>query len=195
MKPTGRIDQRGGEVEEELHKFLSFRIGNENFGVGILRVKEIIEYAEVTPVPMMPEFMRGAINLRGHAIPIIDLSVRLGRGSLEIAKRTCIVVVEVFNNGAKMDIGVTVDAVNEVLDIRPSEIEPPPSLGGSVRTDFLRGMGKVNEKFIILLEMDRVLSVADMNVLGDFDRRGHADSGHDRAVGVGAESAENGRAV
>lgn len=166
MKPVARNDRNAQRASQELHKFLSFRMGQENFGIGILCIKEIMEFGEVTPVPMMPQFIRGAINLRGHAVPVIDLSVRLGRGALEISRRTCIVVVEIAANGQTMDVGVTVDAVNEVLDIHPADIDAAPSLGGTVRTDFIRGMGKVHEKFIILLDIDRVLSMKDMDILG-----------------------------
>ena len=152
-------------MDTELHKFLSFRLGNENFGIGILNIKEIIEYGNITSVPMMPDFVRGAINLRGHVVPVMDLAIRLGRQSDDVGKRTCIVIVEVESNNVTMDVGIMVDAVNEVLDIAPRDIDPAPSFGGSVRTDFLRGMGKIGEKFIILLEVDNVISLEDIKAL------------------------------
>ena len=151
--------------DTELHKFLSFRLGSENFGIGILNIKEIIEYGNITAVPMMPEFVRGAINLRGHVVPVMDLAVRLGRRSDDVGKRTCIVIVEVESNNVRMDVGIMVDAVNEVLDIAPRDIDPAPSFGGTVRTDFLRGMGKIGDKFIILLEVDNVISLEDIKAL------------------------------
>lgn len=152
-------------MDAELHKFLSFRLSGENFGIGILNIKEIIEYGNITEVPMMPDFVKGAINLRGHVVPVMDLAVRLGRQSDEISKRTCIVIVEVVSNGVTMDIGIVVDAVNEVIDIDPREIDPAPSFGGTVRTDFLRGMGKIGEKFIVLLEIDNVITLEDIKAL------------------------------
>ena len=151
--------------EGELDKFLSFRLGKENFGIGILNIKEIIEYGAITEVPMMPEFVRGAINLRGHIVPVMDLAIRLSRESDEISKRTCIVIVEVESNSVVMDVGIVVDAVNEVLDIYPADIDPAPSFGGTVRTDFLRGMGKMGDKFIILLDIDHVISLEDIQAL------------------------------
>ncbi|MDH5545721.1 MAG: chemotaxis protein CheW [Gammaproteobacteria bacterium] len=151
--------------EGELHKFLSFRLGKENFGIAILNIKEIIEYGSITEVPMMPEFVRGAINLRGHIVPVMDLAIRLSRQSDEISKRTCIVIVEVETNQVVLDVGIVVDAVNEVMDIHPEDIDPAPSFGGSLRTDFIRGMGKMGEKFIILLEIDKVISLEDMHAL------------------------------
>ena len=151
--------------EEDLHKFLSFRMGEENFGIGILNIKEIIEYGNITAVPMMPAFVVGAINLRGHIVPVMDLAVRLGRQSDDVSKRTCIVIVEVESNDVRMDVGIRVDAVNEVLDIYPRDIDPAPSFGGSVRTDFLKGMGKIGEKFIVLLDIDHVISLADIEAL------------------------------
>lgn len=151
--------------DDELHKFLSFRLAHENFGIGILNIKEIIEYGGLTPVPMMPEFVRGAINLRGHVVPVMDLAVRLGRKSDEVSRRTCIVIVEVISNNVKMDVGIMVDAVNEVIDINPREIDPAPSFGGSLRTDFLRGMGKIGEKFLVLLDIDNVISLKDIEAL------------------------------
>jgi purine-binding chemotaxis protein CheW len=152
-------------METELHKFLSFRLSGENFGIGILNIKEIIEYGDITTVPMMPDFVKGAINLRGHVVPVMDLAIRLGRQSDEVSKRTCIVIVEVESNGVTMDVGIMVDAVNEVLDIDPREIDPAPSFGGTVRTDFLRGMGKIGDKFIILLDIDNVISLEDIKAL------------------------------
>lgn len=153
------------KVEDELHKFLSFKLGEENFGIAILNIKEIIEYGGLIAVPMMPEFVRGAINLRGHVVPVMDLAVRLGKSPHEVSKRTCIVIVEVYSNQVKMDVGIIVDAVNEVIDIKPAEIDPAPSFGGSIRTDFLRGMGKVGEKFLVLLNVDRVISLEDIKTM------------------------------
>ncbi len=154
---------------DELHKFLSFKIAEDNFGLSILKVKEIIEYQELTEVPMMPRFICGAINLRGHVVPVIDLSVRLGRESQDIGRRTCVIITEVGSINDRMEVGLLVDAVNEVMDIHPRDIDPAPSFRGSVRTEFIHGMGKIGEKFIILLDIENILSLQDIELLDCVD--------------------------
>ena len=154
------------------HQYLTFSVCGEVFAIGILNIKEIIEYGSVTEIPMMPAFIRGVINLRGAVVPVIDLSVRFGRQPTQIARRTSIVIVEVAHEGSKQDIGIVVDAVHEVLEITARDIEPPPAFGAKIRTDFIQGMGKVNEKFVILLNVDRVLSVEEMALLTGID--GHS---------------------
>ena len=135
--------------------------------MGILAIKEIIEYADVTAVPMMPGYVRGVINLRGAVVPVIDLSVRFGKSPSPVTKRTCIVIIEVEARNQRHILGIVVDAVNAVLDIPGSEVEPPPAFGASIRTDFIRGMGKVSGKFVILLDVDHVLAADEMDVLVD----------------------------
>ena len=151
----------------QTQQYLTFVLAAEVFAMGILAIKEIIEYADVTAVPMMPEYVRGVINLRGAVVPVIDLSVRFGKPSSPVTKRTCIVIIEVEARGERHVLGVVVDAVNAVLDIPESEIEPPPTFGASIRTDFIRGMGKVNGKFVILLDVGHVLAADEMGVLVD----------------------------
>ena len=146
-------------------KYLTFHLGEKSYAFSILRVKEIIEYGEVTPMPMMPAFIRGAINLRGEAVPVIDLALRLGLGTTEVARRTCIIVVEMEGAGETLPVGVMVDAVSRVLDLRAEEIEPAPTFGGHLRTDFIAGMGKVEGRFVVLLEIGRVLSMEDLREL------------------------------
>jgi purine-binding chemotaxis protein CheW len=147
------------------HQYLTFVLGGETFALGILSIKEIMEYEIPTDVPMMPAFVRGVVNIRGAVVPVIDLCARFGRPSTAISKKTCIVIAETSVNGESQVLGVVVDAVNEVLEIPRSEIEPPPSFGVSVRTDFIHGMGKVRDKFVIILNVDSVLSVDDMETL------------------------------
>jgi purine-binding chemotaxis protein CheW len=150
-----------------MEQYLTFVLGGEVFAMGILAIKEIIEYADVTEVPMMPEYVRGVINLRGAVVPVIDLSVRFGKPSSPVTKRTCIVIIEVEARNERQVLGVVVDAVNAVLDIPGSEVEPPPAFGASIRTDFIRGMGKVNGRFVILLDVDHVLAANEMDALVD----------------------------
>ena len=148
-------------------QYLTFMLAGETFAIGILAIKEIIEYHSLTTVPMMPDCVRGVINLRGAVVPVVDLLGRFGRKPSDVTKRTCIVIVEVCGAGESQVIGVVVDAVNEVLDIDAADIEPAPAFGARMRSDFIRGMGKVRGKFVILLDVDHVLSPADIGVLAD----------------------------
>ena len=160
------VKAKGGavavKVDEAPSQYLTFALGSEMFAVGILNVKEIIEYGNLTEIPMMPAFIRGVINLRGSVVPVIDLSARFGGSQTEVGRRTCIVIVEVEDDEAKHDIGIMVDAVSEVLEIPASDIEPPPSFGARIRADFIFGMGKVNSKFVIILSINKVLSVEEI---------------------------------
>jgi purine-binding chemotaxis protein CheW len=146
----------------EAHQYLTFALAGEMFAVGILNVKEIIEYGNLTEIPMMPTFIRGVINLRGAVVPVVDLAVRFGGKTTDIGRRTCIVIVELRQDEGRHDIGLMVDAVSEVLEIPGSEIEPPPTFGAKIRADFIAGMGKVSGKFVIILDIMRVLSVDEM---------------------------------
>ena len=146
----------------EANQYLTFTLGGEMFAVGILNVKEIIEYGNLTEIPMMPAFIRGVINLRGAVVPVIDLAARFGGKNAAVGRRSCIVIVEVRQEEGKHDIGILVDAVSEVLEIPGAEIEPAPAFGAKIRADFIAGMGKVDGKFVIILDIMRVLSVEDM---------------------------------
>ncbi|MBS1145086.1 MAG: CheW-like protein [Proteobacteria bacterium] len=166
----GQLVQTKGQAvvaktDEAPSQYLTFSLGGEMFGVGILNVKEIIEYGNLTEIPMMPAFIRGVINLRGSVVPVIDLSARFGGKTTEVGRRTCIVIVEVPDDDSRHDIGIIVDAVSEVLEIPGSEIEPPPTFGAKIRADFIFGMGKVAGKFVILLEINKVLSVEEIAML------------------------------
>ena len=148
-------------------QYLTFTVTGEVFGIAIVSIKEIIEYRATTEVPMMPEFMRGIINLRGRVVPVIDLAVRFGRPRSEVTARSCIVIVEAQQSGEQHDLGVVVDAVSAVADIADADIEPAPSFGARMRSDFITGIGKISEKFVILLDVGRVLSLDELSVLGD----------------------------
>ena len=174
--PSAPAPAKGGALvvraEENAQQFLSFSLHGEMFAVGILNVKEIIEYGNLTEIPMMPPFIRGVINLRGSVVPVIDLSARFGNPPTAVGKRTCIVIVEVQEGEFRHDIGIIVDAVSEVLEIPAAEIEPPPSFGAKIRADFIFGMGKaghpgegVGGRFVIILQIDRVLSVEEIAML------------------------------
>lgn len=143
-------------------QFLTFVLGGEVFALGILAIKEIIEYSDLTTVPMTPQYVRGVINLRGAVVPVLDLLVRFARQPSPVTKRTCIVIVEINAGGERHDIGLVVDAVNAVLDIPAGDIEPPPGFGATVRTEYIQGMAKVNNRFVILLDVDQALAAEEL---------------------------------
>ncbi len=149
----------------EDNQFLTFFSNEEVFGIRILQVKEIKEYAEVTAIPLMPEFVKGVINLRGNVVPIIDLPIRFGREKTLITKRTCIIILEVSHDSESLDIGILVDAVSEVIEIPKNMIEPTPSFGSKIRNDFIMGIGKLEQRFVILLDINKVLSVGELSML------------------------------
>lgn len=161
-------------------QFLTFMLSGETYAIGILHIKEIIEYGQVTAVPMMPEFIRGVINLRGRVVPVVDLAARFGQKATAVGKRTCIVILEIeADRDERQDIGVVVDAVNEVLEIPQEEVEPAPAFGAKIRTEFIQGMGKVNGRFVIILNVNRVLSVEELAALEQ-----HVLAGGETAAGV-----------
>ena len=156
----------------ELGQYLTFLLSGEMYAVGILNVKEIIEYGQLTEIPMLPAFIRGVINLRGAVVPVIDLSARFGGHQTETSRRTCIVIIELSSGEEHHDIGVVVDAVSEVLEVSSADIEPAPSFGAKIRADFIDGMGKIGGKFVIILDIQRVLSVDEIASLATVADRG-----------------------
>lgn len=158
-------------------QYLTFMLGGEMFAIGILHIKEIIEYGGLTEVPMMPKFIRGVINLRGAVVPVVDLSARFGRKTADVTRRSCIVIVETETPDGSCDLGVVVDSVSEVLEIQARDIEPAPAFGARIRADFIAGMGKVNERFVIILDVNRVLSVDEMAILESVQEHGAAMAG------------------
>lgn len=165
-----------GRASYEQGQYLTFLVDKELLAIGILAIKEIIEYHNVTAVPMMPTWIRGVINLRGAVVPVVDLAARFGRAPSVVSKRTCIVIAEVESNGERQTVGVVVDAVNQVLTIPPQDIEPPPPFGAKIRTEFIYGMGKVEGRFVILLDVNHVLSTDDLGaVVGAAEVEGPLD--------------------
>jgi purine-binding chemotaxis protein CheW len=171
-------------------QYLTFLLAGETYAIGILNIKEIIAYERLTEVPMMPAFIRGVINLRGRVVPVVDLLSRFGRGKTAPAKRTSIVIVEVAgcdesDNGKVTDIGIIVDAVNEVVEITVDMIEPAPSFGASIRPEFINGMAKQGSQFIVMLAVDTMLAVNEMVVLGQaiLDGNGSESADLNRQIG------------
>jgi purine-binding chemotaxis protein CheW len=150
--------------DKDSTQFLSFFLGGEAYAIGILRVREILEYQPPTRVPQTPPSIRGVINLRGRVIPIVDLALKFGLPPTQATKWTCIIVVETVIGGETAVMGVLADSVNEVTDLAPSEIEAAPSFGTRVKVDYLRGMGRTGQRFILLLDIDRVLSAEETAV-------------------------------
>lgn len=155
-------DASYGMDGREDEQFLTFRLGGEVFAMGILGIKEILEFGRLTTVPMMPASVRGVINLRGRVVPVVDLALRFGRAATEPGRRTCIVIVDLETEDGRQDIGVVVDAVNQVLEIPKADIEPAPSFGARLRPDFVAGMGKVDGDFVVILNTARVLALDEL---------------------------------
>ncbi len=153
--------------EEAALQYLTFSLGDETFAMDIRAVREIIQHASLTVVPLMPDFVRGVINLRGAVVPVIDLQARFGRAKASVGKKTCIVIFDATGHGEKSELGLMVDAVSEVIDIAPASIEPPPQFGTSIQRDYIRGLGKVDGEFVIILETDRALNIDDMALLAE----------------------------
>ncbi|OBP14377.1 hypothetical protein A5320_11395 [Rheinheimera sp. SA_1] len=156
-------------VDEQFNKdplshqhFLTFLLRDECFGISISSVKEIIEYDNVTPIPLMPDFVKGVLNLRGDVVPVIDLSIRFNKSATEISKRTCIVILEILFEEQIVTIGAVVDSVSEVIEINMDNIEPAPTFGAKIRAQFILGVANVGEQFVILLRGERVLSLDEM---------------------------------
>ncbi|MFA7383713.1 MAG: chemotaxis protein CheW [Desulfurivibrionaceae bacterium] len=149
--------QSSSQVSELAGKYLTFSLGNEGYGVGILSVREIIGVMEITAVPHTPDYIKGVINLRGKVIPVLDLRLKFNMDRKDYDERTCVIVVEVQGQTAPVQVGMVVDSVSEVLNISAGEIEPPPSLGSSTETDNILGMAKVKGEVKILLDVNRVV--------------------------------------
>lgn len=147
-------------------KYLTFQLGEEVYGIRILQVQEIMGIMEITFVPHVPYYIRGVVNLRGKVIPVVDLRLKFGMDSHADTERTCVIVVQIKQAGQQVIMGLIVDEVSEVVDIAATQIEPPPSFGAAVDTVFILGMGKVNERVVMLLDVDCVLSGEELAAAG-----------------------------
>jgi len=147
-------------------KYLTFTLSNEEYGLEILKIKEIIGMMDITSVPKTPEFVKGVINLRGKVIPVIDLRLKFGMSAKEYDARTCIIVVEVADTkGQSLQVGIVVDSVSEVVNLKGEQIEPSPSFGATLDTEYILGMAKVDKLVVILLDINRVLAAAETESL------------------------------
>ncbi len=149
----------------DTRQYLTFKLGDEIFALDVAKVREILDFTTVTKVPMTPEFMRGVINLRGNVVPVIDMRLKFGMPKTEKTVDTCIVVVEVNLNNDTTILGALADSVQEVVELEPDQIEPAPRIGTRLRTDFIHGMGKHNEQFIMILDIDNVFTLDDLAIV------------------------------
>ena len=152
-------------IAEKGSKYLTFKLADEEYGIGILKVKEIIGMMPITLVPQTPEFVKGVINLRGKVIPVLDLRLKFGMGLIDYTERTCIIVVEIRQESGSVMMGIVVDAVSEVIHIKSDDIEPTPTFGTRLNTDYILGMAKMNGGVKILLDIDKVLSTKEISFL------------------------------
>jgi purine-binding chemotaxis protein CheW len=155
---TTEQSNAGGAISQ----YLTFHLGAEKFALDIRCVREIIQHSAMTLVPLMPVFIRGVINLRGAVVPVIDLQARFGRQSADVGKKTCIIIFEAKREDSDVTLGLMVEAVSEVLDIAPQDIEPPPEFGTAIHRQFIQGMGKVGTEFIVILAPERAMDMDAM---------------------------------
>lgn len=157
------------ETQQELcsQQYVTFSLGEELFGVEVIKTREILSLTPVTKVPQTPDFLLGVINLRGQVVPVVDMRLKLGLPAGDDTEDTCIIVVEVDVDGEALTVGALADAVREVLEIRTDQIEPPPKLGTRLKTEFIRGMGKIGDQFTILLNIDRIFNNDELELVQD----------------------------
>ena len=161
---VAQTEQASNVLLDKEGKYLTFALGPEEYGLEILKVREIFGYMEITAVPQTPAHVKGVINLRGQVIPVIDLRTKFGMDTAEVTEETCIIVVEISQGKRKFNTGIVVDRVQEVLDIKGEDIEDAPQFGSSVDTSFILGMGKIGDTVKILLSIDKVLAGEDLSI-------------------------------
>ena len=165
MAEVETMDQAVKVIAEREGKYLTFTLAEEEYGIGILKIKEIIGMLPITSVPQTPDFVKGVINLRGKVIPVIDLRLRFGIGEIDYTERTCIIVVEIAGQAGTVLIGIVVDSVSEVLNVKGDDIEDTPAFGTKLDTEYILGMAKMEGGVKILLDIDQVLSNEEISAL------------------------------
>ncbi|MBI5643259.1 MAG: chemotaxis protein CheW [Deltaproteobacteria bacterium] len=151
----------------ETTQYLTFKLDSEVFALDISKVREVLDFTSVTKVPRTPDFMRGVINLRGSVVPVVDMRLKFGMSKTEQTVNTCIIIVEINLEGEKLVLGALADSVQEVIELEPGQIEPPPRIGTRLNTEFIKGMGKRDDQFIIILEVDEIFSTEELAVVQD----------------------------
>lgn len=155
------------ESAVESAQYLTFMLGNEVFAMDIRTVREIIQFGSMTPVPLMPEFVRGVINLRGAVVPVIDLQARFGRDCASVGKKSCVIIADVIKDTEKVELGLMVDAVSEVVDMASNQIEAPPQFGSVIQREFIQGIGKTDGRFVTIIDVDRSLDIEEMATVAE----------------------------
>ena len=148
----------------EINQYLTFKLGEEVFALDIQKVREVLEYTSVTKVPQTPSFMRGVINLRGGVVPVVDMRLKFGMEKAEKTVNTCVIITEIAIDGEGTILGALVDSVQEVIELEPGQIEPAPRIGTRLRTEFIKGMGKRDGEFIIILDIDKIFSFEEISL-------------------------------
>jgi len=161
-------------VSDTTNQFLTFTLGDEVFALDISSVREVLELTAITKVPRTPEYIRGVINLRGRAVPVVDMRLKFGMSVTEHTVDTCIIIVEVQFAGDEIILGALADSVKEVMDIEPKDVEPAPKMGTSVQTDFIRGIGRHGEGFIIILDINKIFNDAELAEIATSNTDGQA---------------------
>ena len=164
------MTQVAESANDPITQWVTFFLDNEKYGIKVMQVQEVLRMTEIAPVPGAPQYVLGIINLRGNVVPVVDLCARLGKGRSELSKRSCIVLVEVDTRNERQQLGMLVDEVNEILEIPASHLQPAPDFGTDIRTDFIQAMGRVDDVFMILLDINHVLSVEELSQLDKFGK-------------------------
>jgi purine-binding chemotaxis protein CheW len=154
----------------ETTQYLTFKLDEEVFALDIAKVREVLDFTNITKVPRTPEFMRGVINLRGNVVPVVDMRLKFGMTKTERTVNTCIIITEISLDGDTTVLGALADSVQEVIELEPGQIEPAPRIGTRLRTEFIRGMGKRDEQFVIILDVDRIFSVDELSLVQDAEK-------------------------
>jgi len=154
-----------GEINSTTNQYLTFTLNKDIYALDIASVREVLELTPITRIPRTPKFMRGVINLRGHAVPVVDMRLKFGMSRTEDTINTCIIIVEVVFDGESTVMGALADSVREVIELTENMIEEPPRMGTTIKTEFIRGMGKQDDEFVIILDINKILSVEELAVL------------------------------
>jgi purine-binding chemotaxis protein CheW len=155
----------------ETRQYLTFKLGDEVFATDVAKVREVLDFTNITKIPRTPDFMSGVINLRGNVVPVVDLRLCFEMSKTEKTVNTCVVVVEMLLDGEPTVIGALADSVEEVIDLEPEQIEPAPKIGTQIRTDFIKGMGKRDSQFIMILDIDRIFSAEELSAVRNAEQK------------------------
>ncbi len=165
VETNNMASNEASQKEDNIRQFLTFYLKDELFCLPIELIKEIIGFSKLTHVPMVPDFIKGIINLRGLVVPVIDLSIRFGWDASEVNKRSCIVILELAHEEQTLEIGVSIDSVSEVIELTENDIGPAPSFGSKIRTDFISKMIKIEDEFVVVLDVEKVLSIDELSMM------------------------------